>query len=219
MSCKVVIFDLDGTLLNTIGDLGAACNHVLRHYGYPQHTFDQYKLMVGNGITKLIERALPADHRSEEEVVEARTLFLPYYQQHIADLTRPYGGVAELLEKLQKQGIKVAVASNKFESGTRRLIAEQFASIEFAAVMGQNDFRPVKPDPQIVTDILEKCNQHSSEALYVGDSGVDMTTARNAGVVSAGVTWGFRSREELEANGAKYIVDDCEELATLIGKL
>lgn len=216
MSKKLVIFDLDGTLLDTIGDLAAACNRTLAVHGYPEHPLDRYRLFVGNGMSKLVERALPPEVRTPEYVERIRGEFVPYYQEHIAESTRPYEGIPGLLEELAARGVAVAVASNKYDEGTRRLIAAFFPGVRFAAVLGQRAGVPTKPDPAIVNDILGAAGVAREETLYVGDSGTDMRTARNAGVESAGVTWGFRGREELEAEGADHIVDTPAAIAALV---
>lgn len=195
---KLVIFDLDGTLLNTIADLANSTNYALKVLGYPIHEPDKYNFMVGNGINKLFERALPDGEKTEENVLRVRQEFVPYYDQHNADKSRPYPGVMELLETLQTAGMQLAVASNKYQAATEKLIAHYFPNIKFTAVFGQREGIPVKPDPIIVKEILQIAKVQEEETLYVGDSGVDMQTAINAGVTSCGVTWGFRPRTELE---------------------
>lgn len=195
---KLVIFDLDGTLLNTIADLANSTNYALKVLGYPIHEPDKYNFMVGNGINKLFERALPDGEKTEENVLRVRQEFVPYYDQHNADKSRPYPGVTELLETLQTAGMQLAVASNKYQAATEKLIAHYFPNIKFTAVFGQREGIPVKPDPIIVKEILQIAKVQEEETLYVGDSGVDMQTAINAGVTPAGVTWGFRPRTELE---------------------
>ena len=209
---KLVIFDLDGTLLNTIADLAQSTNHALAALGYPTHKEEEYNFMVGNGINKLFERALPEGEKTEENVLRVRKEFVPYYDQHNADKSCPYPGITELLDELQAKGLQVAVASNKYQAATEKLIAHYFPNIRFTAVFGQREGVNVKPDPTVVYDIL-KIAQISKEAvLYVGDSGVDMQTAVNSGVTSIGVTWGFRDRKELLANGAQYIADEPYEI-------
>ena len=209
---KLVIFDLDGTLLNTIADLAAATNQALQQYGFPTHKEDAYRFFVGNGINKLFERALPEKERNEENVLKIRSLFIPYYDQHNADLSRPYPGIIELLSALQQKGIMTAVASNKYQAATRKLIAHYFPGIDFIEVLGQREGIPAKPDPSIVYDIIAKAGVKQEEVIYVGDSNVDMQTAHNAGVTSVGVAWGFRPRTELEALHPAYIIEKAEEL-------
>lgn len=210
---KLVIFDLDGTLLNTIADLAQSTNHALKTLGYPTHEESAYNFMVGNGINKLFERALPEGEKGEANVLRVRQEFIPYYNRHNADKSRPYPGIPELLEQLQAQGIQLAVASNKYQAATEKLVAHYFPAIRFTAVLGQREGVNVKPDPTIVHDILEKAQVAREEVLYVGDSGVDMQTAFNAGVTACGVTWGFRPRAELEAFHPAHIADSTSEVA------
>lgn len=212
---KLVIFDLDGTLLNTIADLAQSTNHALASLGYPTHEEAAYHFMVGNGINKLFERALPEGEKTEENVLRVRQAFVPYYDRHNADKSLPYSGIPELLGELQRQGLQLAVASNKYQAATVKLIAHYFPDIRFAAVFGQRDGIAVKPDPTIVHDILKIAQVVKEDVLYVGDSGVDMQTALNAEVTACGVTWGFRPRTELEAFHPDYIVDKAEEIAAL----
>ena len=212
---KLVIFDLDGTLLNTIADLANSTNYALKVLGYPIHEPDKYNFMVGNGINKLFERALPDGEKTEENVLRVRQEFVPYYDQHNADKSRPYPGVTELLETLQTAGMQLAVASNKYQAATEKLIAHYFPNIKFTAVFGQREGIPVKPDPIIVKEILQIAKVQEEETLYAGDSGVDMQTAINAGVTSCGVTWGFRPRTELESFHPDHIVDNAEEIKLL----
>ncbi|MCP3895999.1 MAG: HAD family hydrolase [Bacteroides sp.] len=209
---KLVIFDLDGTLLNTIADLAASTNHALATLGFPTHDTEAYPFMVGNGINKLFERALPEGEKTEENIRRVRQAFVPHYDAHNADASSPYPGIPELLHTLQAQGIQLAVASNKYQAATEKLVAHYFPHITFTAVFGQREGISVKPDPTIVFDILRIANVSKDEVLYVGDSGVDMQTAINAGVTSCGVTWGFRPRAELEALCPDYIVDKAEEI-------
>ena len=213
---KLVIFDLDGTLLNTIADLAQSTNHALSVLGYPTHEESAYNFMVGNGINKLFERALPEGEKSEENVLRVRKEFIPYYDVHNADKSRPYPGIPELLEQLQSLGLQIAVASNKYQAATQKLIAHYFPKINFVAVFGQREGVNVKPDPTIVFDILKLANVRKEDVLYVGDSGVDMQTAANAGVTACGVTWGFRPRTELEEFAPPYITETAEEIKRLI---
>lgn len=213
---KLVIFDLDGTLLNTIADLALSTNYALNKLGYPTHEVEAYNFMVGNGINKLFERALPEGEKTEENVLRIRKEFVPFYDMHNADESRPYPGIPELLSRLQDAGIQVAVASNKYQAATQKLIAHYFPTIKFTAVFGQRDGVNVKPDPTIVFDILKIANIEKNDVLYVGDSGVDMQTAANAGVTACGVTWGFRPRAELEEFNPAYIVDSAKEIKCLL---
>ena len=215
---KLVIFDLDGTLLNTIADLAQSTNHALSVLGYPMHEESAYNFMVGTGINKLFERALPEGEKSEENVLRVRKEFVPHYDRHNADKSRPYPGIPELLEQLQLQGLQIAVASNKYQAATQKLIAHYFPKIDFVAIFGQREGVNVKPDPTIVEDILSIAKVDKKDVLYVGDSGVDMQTAINAGVTSCGVTWGFRPRTELEEFNPDYIVTGAKEIIDIIKK-
>ena len=216
MNKRLAIFDLDGTLLDTVADLANATNQVLAQCGYPTHPTDAYYQFVGNGINKLFFRALPEEARTEENVMRIRSLFVPYYNEHNADDSRPYPGVSELLRTLQAQGVQVAVASNKYQQATAKLVGHFFPDIRFAAVYGQREGVAIKPDPAIVADILDDTGISRADTIYIGDSGVDMQTARNAEVESIGVSWGFRSVEELIDNGAEHIVHHAGEIAALI---
>ncbi|MBO5250550.1 MAG: HAD family hydrolase [Bacteroidaceae bacterium] len=209
---KLIIFDLDGTLLNTIADLAMATNHALQQLGYPTHDTDTYRFFVGNGINKLLERSLPEAEKNEANVMRLRSHFLPFYDKHNADLSTPYPGIPELLQTLQQKGMKIAVASNKYQSATVKLILHYFPNIQFVEVLGQREGIAVKPDPSIVFDILRKAEVDKEEVLYVGDSNVDMQTARNAGVDAIGVSWGFRPRTELEAFHPLAVIDKADEL-------
>ena len=218
MNKRLAIFDLDGTLLDTVADLANATNQVLAQCGYPTHPTDAYYQFVGNGINKLFFRALPEEARTEENVMRIRSLFVPYYNEHNADDSRPYPGVSELLRTLQAQGVQVAVASNKYQQATAKLVGHFFPDIRFAAIYGQREGVPIKPAPDVVYDILRDTGLGAWQALYVGDSGVDMLTACHAEVESVGVTWGFRSEAELCENGAVYLVNEAREIMNLVDK-
>lgn len=213
---QLVIFDLDGTLLNTIADLASATNYALEACGYPTHNPAIYPSLVGNGVTKLIERALPQDHRSDQEIEAARRKFLEYYDDHCCDLTAPYPGIHQLLVHLAAKGVALAVASNKYQAAVERIVAHYFPGIEWVAVEGHRNGVPSKPDPSIVFAILSKHPEAKANVLYVGDSGVDMDTAHRACVDCAGVTWGFRPESELKKHYADVIVHAPEEILSLV---
>ena len=213
---RPVIFDLDGTLLNTIGDLAVSCNAVLAMRGLPQHSYEDYCGFVGNGIMRLVERALPEPLRTEFTVDAVRRDFIDYYTANIDTYTKPYEGIPELVAALAERGVALAVASNKFQAGTEKLIARFFPDVEFAAVLGQRPGVPLKPDPAIVNEIADIAGAAREEILYVGDSAVDMQTARAAGVRAAGCSWGFRSRAELESEAPFAIIDKPSELLDLL---
>src|ERR1035437_3937319 len=184
----LIIFDLDGTLLDTVADLAASTNYALKLCGFPTHEPNTFKFFIGNGINKLFERVLPEGEKSEINILMIRQHFLEYYGNHNSELTIPYQGIIKLLQDLQKAGKKLAVASNKYQKGTEELIRHFFPTIEFVAVFGQRENIPTKPDPTIVFDILEIAKVEKREVLYVGDSGVDMLTAQNCEIDAVGVT-------------------------------
>lgn len=213
---KLVVFDLDGTLLETIGDLSEACNYMLGLRGLGSHTCKEYRAMVGNGILRLVERALPEHLRTPEYVADARRDFLAYYIDHIDCHTHPYDGIREVLQKLQQDGWMLAVASNKFDAGTKKLIANIFPEITFKAVYGNREGFPLKPDAALLDLIMQECGATRETTFMVGDSGIDIETAKNAAVRSVGCSWGFRSRKELVECGADYIADKPIELLKII---
>ena len=215
----LIIFDLDGTLINTIDDLGQACNHALSACGYPTHKIEDYPRLVGNGINKLIERALPESDRNEETVMQLRAFFVPYYDEHNCDLTHPYDGIAALLETLKQQGHTLAVASNKYQAATEKIVEKLFPGI-FDVVLGERENVARKPDPQIVWDIVEAIGRKGEEAiedaLYIGDSLVDAETAKAAKLPFVACTWGFCTREQLLTAQANHMVDHPLEILRII---
>ena len=213
---RLVIFDLDGTLINSVAALGQANNHALQLHGYPMHDLSKYNYFVGNGVTKLIERALPEQFRDEATIEKVKSGFLDYYMRHKTDLTRPYDGIPELLADLQQKGIKLAVASNKFIAGTKALVMGFFPDIDFCAVLGQREGVPIKPDPYIANEAMQLAGVVRGDCLYVGDTATDMQTASNAGLESVGVSWGFRPVSELKDAGAAHIIDKPAELLSLV---
>jgi len=214
---KLVIFDLDGTLLNTVEDLGNATNYALAQCGFPVHRIDEYYQMVGRGIYNLFRAAVPSEYASEENVQKMASYFLPYYDAHKCDFTKPYDGIMEMLKTITGKGVCLAVASNKYQDGAEKLVHHFFGDYEFVKILGQRDGQPIKPDPAIVDQILAEVPYISkSETVYVGDSNVDMQTGANAQVRTIGVSWGFRSREELAAYNPSAIVDTTAELAEVI---
>lgn len=213
---KLVIFDLDGTLLDTIADLGTATNHALEVNGYATHPIDSYRMMVGNGVRRLIERALPAEDRSEATVDRLLSAFREYYDAHLFDFSRPYTGIESLLDELQARGVAISVASNKYEAAVRRLIDHFFGDRPWVAVCGNVDGVPPKPDPSIVFRVLSEHPTPKADVLYVGDSGVDIETARRACVESVGVTWGFRSQRELVSAYADHIISDPADMLNFL---
>lgn len=218
----LIIFDLDGTLINTIDDLGQACNHALVACGFPTHKIEDYPRLVGNGINKLIERALPEEHRNEETVLRLREYFVPYYDAHNCDLTHPYDGILELLHTLKAEGHTLAVASNKYQAATEKIVGHFFPGI-FNVVLGERVGVPRKPDPQIVYDILSMLHLSSSplkeeleEVLYIGDSLVDAQTAHAAKATLVLCTWGFCTEQQLRTAQPKYMIQHPSELLNIL---
>ena len=214
---RLVIFDLDGTLLNTIADLAAGVNHTLDTLGLPQHTIGEYTLMVGNGMRKLVMRALPDNLSADDAFVDSMLAeFLNYYADHIDIYTKPYPGIPELIKSLSTDGYKLAVASNKIQAGAEKLISEFFPDTEFIAVMGNSPQYPLKPDAALVEYIMDKAGTDRAHTIMVGDSGTDIQTASNAGIPIIAVTWGFRPRNELTS--ADYIADSAEQIQQILEK-
>lgn len=213
---KAVIFDLDGTLVNTLEDLGNSTNHMLSENGFPIHTMDKYNYFVGNGIPKLIERALPETERSAENIKKYTEQFTEYYSKHFADKSAAYGGIAELVAEIKKMGLKTAVVTNKAQAMTDLVISKVFGSGVFDSVVGKRDENPAKPDPKAAFVAMSEMEVNPDECVFVGDSSVDILTARNCGAYPVGVLWGFRTRQELENSGARLIISEPEELVRFI---
>lgn len=222
MKKKLVIFDLDGTLLDTIADLSAAADYALGQYGLKGHSADEYIWMVGNGIRKLIERALEKSMGtapSGEMTDNALAVFTEYYLGHMDVHTRPYPGVHDVLRRLTDSGVKVAVASNKFQEGTEHLVREFFGDIDFAAILGNRTDLPLKPSAEVVDYILSKCGLTRGDAIFVGDSATDIKTAANAGIPCIAVSWGFRPESFLVEAGAVHMAGNAAELTALLEEL
>ena len=214
MKYDVVIFDLDGTILNTLDDLADSLNHVLEANNFPTHTIDEVRMFVGNGIRKLIERALPqdADNATRENIYKQ---FSEYYGQHSQDKTRHYDGIPELFNELRNVGIKIAVNTNKDED-IAKVICEKYFPGMIDVIAGGRTDTPIKPAPDGVNKILKTLNIPKEEALYVGDSDVDIQTGANCGIDEIGVAWGFRGVEFLRQHGAKTVFSDVEQLKKYI---
>ncbi len=213
-SAGVLIFDLDGTLLNTIADLGTACNHALAAFGFPLHDLDEYPHLVGNGVNRLIERALPVGHKDEATVLRLREVFVPYYDTHNCVRTQPYEGIPQLLQALKQRGFRLAVASNKYQAATARLV-EHFFPDMFDVVFGERPDVPRKPDPQIVHDILTRLGT-SQQTWYIGDSLVDISTARNAQLPVIACTWGFCSESDLKAAHPDHLAHHAADILSFV---
>ena len=211
------VFDLDGTLLDTLGDLAASVNYALRQYDMPEHRIDDIRLFVGNGVRRLMERAVPggADYPQFEEVLAA---FQVHYMQHSLDTTKPYEGIPEALHSLRQEGARMAVVSNKMMAATQELVAHFFPEIEVA--IGEDEAAGIrkKPAPDSVNEALRRLGAGIETAVYVGDSDVDILTARSAGIPCISVLWGFRDREFLLQHGATTLISNPMELTCWCGR-
>ena len=207
---RLAIFDLDGTLLNTITDLGKACNYALQEMGFAPHPIQAYAYMVGNGVRNLMKMA--QQDEDEETIDKLLTYFKSYYNEHCLESTRPYPGITDLLENLTNKGVALAVASNKYQEATDKIIKGCLPDFNFVAVEGQREGRNRKPDPSIIFSILEKYPVPKRDVLFIGDSGVDIECANRACVESIGVTWGFRPIAELRRANADFIISQPSEI-------
>ncbi len=211
-----VIFDLDGTLLDTLADLAAACNWVCRQHGWPVHPVEEYKNLVGSGAAKLLERVAPETAELTGEL-RAQTMeeFTGRYNAHKEDQTRVYDGMPQALARVREAGLTLAVLSNKPHAAAAPVVERYYPGV-FAAVQGALPEVPVKPDPTLLHRLMEEVGAPRESTLFVGDSNVDIRTAKNGGLPGCGVLWGFRTREELESEGADFIVRTPAELAGLV---
>ena len=216
MKYALVIFDLDGTILNTLGDLASAVNHALLKNGYPQHTTDDVRRFVGNGVEKLIRRSVPQG-TGEAQIMKTLSDFRAYYDLHAADTTRPYPGIRELMCRLRESGTAVAVHSNKYDTAVAELCALHFPNL-YDEALGEGTRSPRKPDPTGVYTLMGDCNAERENTIYIGDSEVDLATAANAGVECAWVSWGFRKATEMNIPENVHKFDTPEALqAYLLG--
>ena len=213
-NCKLVLFDLDGTLLDTLDDLSEAVNHALRLRGLPEHTRDEYMKMVGHGVRNLVKAALPAEKQVDDSLIDSALAdFKAYYTAHIDVHTHPYPGMVEVVRRLHEAGVQLAVASNKFQEGAEYLVGKMFPGIPFAAVLGNRPGFPLKPDPEIVGEVLRRTGVRPEDAVLVGDSPTDMKTAANGGIDAIAVTWGYRPMRDYPG---VMVVESAEELLGLL---
>ncbi len=215
---KAVIFDLDGTLADTLADLADSCNFALSSCGFPNHPLEKYKYFVGNGIPKLTEKIIPEDKLNEENHKRVYTAFLNRYSEHYVDKTVPYDGILTTLNSLKESGCKIAVVSNKAQEMCEKVINKLFGNI-FDAVVGKREDYPAKPDPTLTLNTVASLKVNPDECVFIGDSGVDMKTATNSGIKSIGVLWGFRTKEELLENNANYLAAFPEEIIDIIKEI
>jgi phosphoglycolate phosphatase len=210
---KAVLFDLDGTLLDTIDDIADSANYTLERFGYPAHPVGAYRYFVGQGTDYLLGAIVPEGARTTENMSSLKKVYVERYNAHSLDKTRPYDGIAEAVKKLREAGLKLAVISNKPEEATKSTVLSTFPEGMFDFIAGAKPGVPLKPDPAIVRIVLDEFGISPDEAFFVGDTSVDLATAKNAGCPSIGVTWGFRPEE---AEGADFVIQDPSELPGLV---
>ena len=215
---KAVLFDLDGTLADSLTDLADGVNRAIALKGFPTHEVEAFKYFVGDGIPKMIERALPEDNRDAATINEIKDIFLPYYAIHYADNTYAYEGMPELVNTLKSQGFIVAVVTNKEQHMANEVVKSLYGDV-FDLIFGKRDGIPAKPDPTAALMAMEELGVTPEECVFIGDSGMDVATAVNSGAVPVGELWGFRKEDELLANGAKYIISKPDELLDIIKEL
>ena len=215
---RAVLFDLDGTLSNTLDDLAASVNHALAAHGYPVHEVYAYRYFVGNGAYMMIRRALPEDARDDANVKRLQATFLEHYAAHSQDKTGPYDGVIDLVKRLRQEGYATAVVTNKPDSAAQEIVASMFPGL-FDVVVGQRDGVPTKPDPAMPHLVMKELGVTPDECVFIGDSNVDILTGANSGAHAVGVLWGFRDREELLEAGAQDLIAKPDELMAILDRL
>lgn len=216
MKFKAIIFDLDGTLLDTIKDIADSMNTTLEKLGYPPHKIEDYYYFVGEGMEVLCRKVLPAHNNSSEIIAKCVELMKSEYQKNWSKTTRPYDGISELLNDLQRMGLKLAVHSNKPDEFTKTFVRHFFPETQFAIILGESKDFPRKPAPEGALHIARILKIPPGDILYIGDSGIDMKTGISAGMYPVGVLWGFRNAEELISNGAKRLIKKPPELLQLL---
>ena len=215
MKYRLVLFDLDGTLLDTLDDLSEAVNDAMARRDLPGHSRQEYMSMVGHGVRNLVKQALPVEMQEDDILVDAALSdFKAYYTAHIDVHTHPYPGMPEVIRNLHEAGVQLAVVSNKFQEGAEYLVGKMFPGIPFAAVLGNRPGYPLKPDPEIVGEVLRRTGVRREEAVLVGDSPTDMKTAANGGIDAIAVSWGYRPMKGLPG---LTVVDKAEDLLSLCG--
>lgn len=215
MSINCIVFDLDGTLLNTLDDLANGVNYTLEKFGYPTHEIEKYKIFVGNGMKNLINRAVPEEIKNTEIEKDILAAFMEYYSAHSTDLTRPYDGVEDMIDALKDRGIKIGMVTNKAHNAAIDIM-EKYFSGKFDYVLGQSEKFPLKPNPASAIFVCETLGCTPENSIFVGDSGVDMKTGADGGFLPVGVLWGFRDKDELISNGAKAVISHPAELLKIV---
>lgn len=212
---KAVIFDLDGTLVNSLGDLCDSTNFALRQYGLPEREYKEFNYLVGDGVPKLIERAIGPERFNKDLHKKVHKAFMEHYRLHYLDKTAPYDRISECLESFKNKGLQMAVLSNKVDEMAVKVV-DKLLDGYFSLVFGKREDYPLKPDPALTLEIIKNLGVKPCECAFVGDSGMDMATAKNAGCVALGVLWGFRTAEELLQNGADYLAQTPDEMLNII---
>ena len=215
---KAVLFDLDGTLVNSLEDLAASTNYALAKFGFPAHETEKFKYFVGDGMPKLIERVLPENSRDVETHKEVLKIFMNHYRLHYADKTTVYDGINEVLQELKSQNLKIAVISNKAQE-MASVVVKKLLGCEFDIVCGKRAEYPAKPDPALTLKLIGELGVKPKECVIVGDSAMDCKTAVNAGCISIGVLWGFRTKAELLENKANYIAEKPYDIIDIIKEI
>ena len=217
MPYKAILFDVDGTLLNTLEDLSGAVNRVLAGKGFPTHKLEAYRYFIGDGSAMLITRALPEEKRNDDTIRSCIEMFIEDYGRNWNVRTKPYDGVTEMLDALMARGLKIAALSNKPHEFTKRCVNDFLPNWPFEVVLGYRDAVPLKPDPASALEVAKRLNIPPVDFLFLGDSAVDMKTAIAAGMYPVGVLWGFRPVEELQENGAQALIERPLEILNLLG--
>ncbi|WP_224362408.1 HAD family hydrolase [Hyalangium versicolor] len=214
MHLRAAIFDLDGTLVDSLADIAASMNHSLVQHGLPTHPVDDYRHYVGEGVMTLVRKATPSDREDLHASILAT--YRAYYAEHLFDQTRLFPGIPGVLAQLAADEVRLAVLSNKADAFTRQLVEGLLPGVPFAAIYGERQGVPRKPDPTAALALASELGVAPRECAFVGDTSVDMNTSRNAGMYGVGVTWGFRGVEELRAAGARALATSAEELITVL---
>lgn len=216
MHFKGIIFDLDGTLIDSLEDIADSMNSVLLQHGFPAHEILAYKHFIGNGLRNLVQKTLPANQQDDDLVNRCHTMMVELYRTNCINKTKPYEGISDLLDALVSRNLKISVFSNKADELTKKIVESLLPDWDFEAVTGLSVEAYKKPNPFVALQISEKTGIPPGEIIYIGDSGTDMQTANNAGMYAVGALWGFRSKEELSSNGAKYLINHPMDLIQLV---